>query len=48
MMKLDLVKVIKIGSTVCSLIGMIGSSWANGKETTRTIEHMVNSKFTQK
>ena len=47
-MKLDVVKVIKIVSTACSLIGMIGSTWANGKETTRTIETMVNKQFEQK
>lgn len=44
-MKVDVVKVVKIASMVASVAGMIGSSWANGKENKNILENLAKEHF---
>lgn len=47
-MAIDVVKAVKIAGTVMSVAGMLASSWAGGKENTKTIEKLVNEHFEKK
>lgn len=44
-MKVNVVKVVKIASMVASVAGMIGSSWANGKEYKSFLEKLASEHF---
>lgn len=39
-MKIDVVKVVKIVGTLCSVAGMLASGWAGSKENNRTLEKL--------
>ena len=47
-MAVDIVKVVKIAGTAMSVAGMLLTSWAGGKENTKTLETLVNAHFTNK
>ena len=47
-MAVDIVKVIKITGTAMSVAGMLLTSWAGGKENTKTLENLVNAHFANK
>lgn len=44
-MKVDIVKIVKITSMVASVAGMIGSSWATGKENKAILENLAKEHF---
>lgn len=39
--KIDIVKVVKIGSLVCTVLGTIGGAWSNGKENEQKLAELV-------
>lgn len=41
MAKIDIVKVVKIGSLVCTVLGTIGGAWAGSKENEKTLAELV-------
>lgn len=47
-MAIDVVRAAKIAGTVMSVAGMLVSSWAGGKENTKTLENLVNQHFANK
>jgi len=42
---MKLVKVVKIGSILLSVAGMIGSAWAGSQENKLELEKLVNDHF---
>lgn len=44
-MKIDAVKVIKIGSFVLSVVAAGGTAWASGKENEKILANLVEKKF---
>ena len=40
-MKVDIVKVVKVGSVVASVLSVIGTAWAGTKENQATLEALV-------
>ena len=47
-MTVNIVKVAKITGTAMSIAGMLITSWAGGKENTKTLENLVNAHFANK
>lgn len=41
MVKIDIVKVVKVGSLVCTILGTVGGAWAGGKENERNLAELV-------
>lgn len=44
-MKFDKIKIIKIVSLVASVAGMVGSAWANDKESKIALENLVSQRL---
>lgn len=44
-MNKKIIKIIKIASVLASVLGMIGSSWADSKENEQTLKSLVDSHF---
>lgn len=47
MMNSNIIKVVKIGSLVCSVIGMIGSAWAGSQENKLILADLVKDQLSK-
>ena len=45
MNKFNIVKVVKVLSMAASVVGMVGASWANGKENENILAKLVDERL---